>query len=160
MNFDLALLLVVLCAVSGVIWLIDKLAFAPARARRAGEIEAWSPERVATLQAQGKPVFVNFTAAWCITCIANERVALSRQEVKDAFAKLGVVYLKADWTNRDSRIAKALAEQGRAGVPLYLFYPARKEAQAEILPQLLTVDGLIAAAERAAGRNAKTAALP
>ena len=74
---------------------------------RAGDIEAWSPERVATLQAQGKPVFVNFTAAWCITCIANERVALSRQEVKDAFAKLGVVYLKADWTNRDSRIAKA-----------------------------------------------------
>ncbi len=127
---------------------------------RAGDIEAWSPERVATLQAQGKPVFVNFTAAWCITCIANERVALSRQEVKDAFARLGVVYLKADWTNRDSRIAKALAEQGRAGVPLYLFYPARKEAQAEILPQLLTVDGLIAAAERAAGRNAKTAALP
>jgi len=127
---------------------------------RAGDIEAWSPERVAALQAQGKPVFVNFTAAWCITCLANERVALSRQEVKDAFAKLGVVYLKADWTNRDGRIAKALAEQGRAGVPLYLFYPARKEAQAEILPQLLTTDTLIAAAERAAGRNAKTAALP
>jgi thiol:disulfide interchange protein DsbD len=125
---------------------------------RAGDIEAWSPERVAALQAQGKPVFVNFTAAWCITCIANERVALSRQEVKDAFAKLGVVYLKADWTNRDGRIAQALAEQGRAGVPLYLFYPARKEAQAEILPQLLTVDALIAAAERAAGGNAKTAA--
>ncbi|MBD3845271.1 thioredoxin family protein [Bosea sp. SSUT16] len=125
---------------------------------RAGDIQAWSPERVATLQGQGKPVFVNFTAAWCITCLANERVALSRQEVKDAFARLGVVYLKADWTNRDSRIAKALAEQGRAGVPLYLFYPARKEAQAEILPQLLTVDGLITAAERAAGSNAKTAA--
>lgn len=127
---------------------------------RAGDVEAWSPERVAVLQAQGKPVFVNFTAAWCITCIANERVALSRQEVKDAFARLGVVYLKADWTNRDSRIAKALAEQGRAGVPLYLFYPARKEAQAEILPQLLTVDGLIAAAERAAGRNVTAAVLP
>lgn len=127
---------------------------------RAGDVEAWSPERVAALQAQGKPVFVNFTAAWCITCIANERVALSRQEVKDAFAKLGVVYLKADWTNRDGRIAKALAEQGRAGVPLYLFYPARKEAQAEILPQLLTADTLIAAAERAAGRTTKTAALP
>ncbi|RYE28944.1 MAG: hypothetical protein EOP23_22460, partial [Hyphomicrobiales bacterium] len=127
---------------------------------RAGDIEAWTPERVSALQAQGKPVFVNFTAAWCITCLANERVALSRQEVKDAFAKLGVVYLKADWTNRDGRIAKALAEQGRAGVPLYLFYPARKEAQAEILPQLLTVDTLVTAAERAAGRTTKTAALP
>lgn len=124
---------------------------------RAGDIQAWSPERVATLQAQGKPVFVNFTAAWCITCLANERVALSRQEVKDAFARLGVTYLKADWTNRDSRIAQALAEQGRAGVPLYLFYPARKDGQAEILPQLLTPDAVIAAAERAAGRD-KTAA--
>ena len=125
---------------------------------RAGDVEAWSPERVAALQAQGKPVFVNFTAAWCITCIANERVALSRQEVKDAFAKLGVVYLKADWTNRDSRIAKALAEQGRAGVPLYLFYPGRKDGQAEILPQLLTADTVIEAAQRAAGLEAKTAA--
>lgn len=125
---------------------------------RAGDVEAWSPERVAALQAQGKPVFVNFTAAWCITCIANERVALSRQEVKDAFAKLGVVYLKADWTNRDARIAKALAEQGRAGVPLYLFYAGHKDGQAEILPQLLTSDTVIAAAQRAAGREAKTAA--
>ncbi|CAH1661905.1 Cytochrome c-type biogenesis protein DsbD, protein-disulfide reductase [Hyphomicrobiales bacterium] len=125
---------------------------------RAGDVEAWSPERVAALQAQGKPVFVNFTAAWCITCIANERVALSRQEVKDAFAKLGVTYLKADWTNRDARIATALAEQGRAGVPLYLFYPGRKDAQPEILPQLLTADTVIAAAARAAGREAKTAA--
>jgi thiol:disulfide interchange protein len=103
---------------------------------------------------EGKPVFVNFTAAWCITCLANERVALSRQEVKDAFARLGVVYLKADWTNRDSRVAQALAEQGRAGVPLYLFYPAGKEAQAEILPQLLTVDVRWSqAAERAARRR-------
>ncbi|MDX3810582.1 MAG: hypothetical protein QHC89_29860, partial [Bosea sp. (in: a-proteobacteria)] len=72
--------------------------------------------------------------------------------------KLGITYLKADWTNRDARIAQALAEQGRAGVPLYLFYPARKDGQAEILPQLLTPDMVIAAAERAAGRNAKTAA--
>lgn len=127
---------------------------------RAGDIEAWSPERVAALQAEGKPVFVNFTAAWCITCLANERVALSREEVKQSFAKLGVVYLKADWTNRDSRIAKALAEQGRAGVPLYLFYPARKDGQAEILPQLLTPDTLIAAATRAAGREKTAAAQP
>ena len=125
---------------------------------RAGETQSWSPERVAALQAQGKPVFVNFTAAWCITCLANERVALSRQEVKDAFAGLGVVYLKADWTNRDARIAQALAEQGRAGVPLYLVYPGRAGAQPEVLPQLLTTDVVIAAAERAAGRGAKTAA--
>jgi thiol:disulfide interchange protein DsbD len=126
---------------------------------RAADAQAWTPERVAALQAQGSPVFVNFTAAWCITCLANERVALSRQEVKDAFARLGVNYLKGDWTNRDSRIAQALGEQGRAGVPLYLFYPGRKDAQPEILPQLLTPDVVVAAAERAAGKAAKTASI-
>ncbi len=125
---------------------------------RANDVQAWTPERVAALQAQGKPVFVNFTAAWCITCLANERVALSRQEVKDSFARLGVSYLKGDWTNRDSRIAQALAEQGRAGVPLYLFYPGRKDAQPEVLPQLLTPDTVIAAAERAASGATKAAA--
>jgi thiol:disulfide interchange protein DsbD len=125
---------------------------------RAGDTQVWTPERVTALQAEGRPVFVNFTAAWCITCLANERVALSRQEVKDAFAELKVVYLKADWTNRNSAIAQALAEQGRAGVPLYLFYPGRREAQAEILPQLLTPDMVVAAARRAAGRDLKTAA--
>lgn len=125
---------------------------------RAGEPEAWSPERVTALQAQGRPVFVNFTAAWCITCLANERVSLSRQEVKDAFASLKVAYLKADWTNRDKVIAQTLADHGRAGVPLYLFYPGSKGGQAEILPQLLTTEMLITAAERAAGREVKTAA--
>jgi len=117
----------------------------------------WSPARVVELQAQGKPVFVNFTAAWCITCLANDRVALSRQEVKDAFAKLGVAYLKADWTNRNATIATTLAEYGRAGVPLYLFYPGTKGAQAEVLPQLLTPETVVSAAERAAGREVKTA---
>ncbi len=126
---------------------------------RANAVDAWSPARVAELQAQGKPVFVNFTAAWCITCLANERVALSRQEVKDAFARLGVVSLKADWTNRNAAIAAALAEHGRAGVPLYLFYPATKGAPAEVLPQLLTPETVVSAAERAAGREAKTAAI-
>lgn len=125
---------------------------------RAGDIQAWTPERVAALQAEGRPVFVNFTAAWCITCLANERVALSRQEVKDTFAELKVVYLKADWTNRNSQIAMALAEQGRAGVPLYLFYPSSKGAPPEILPQLLTPDMIVAAARRAAGKEMKTAA--
>lgn len=126
-------------------------------AARAGDIEAWSPERVSALQAEGRPVFVNFTAAWCITCLANERVALVRQEVKDVFAKLNVAYLKADWTNRNAAIAAALAEHGRAGVPLYLFYPGAKGGQAEVLPQLLTTDMLIEAAGRAAGKEAKTA---
>lgn len=117
----------------------------------------WSPARVTELQAQGKPVFVNFTAAWCITCLANDRVALSRQEVKDAFARLGVAYLKADWTNRNAEIATTLTEYGRAGVPLYLFYPGTKGAPAEVLPQLLTPETVVSAAERAAGKEVKTA---
>lgn len=139
-------------------FVIDSAVPPPPAQAGTGTPDAWSPARVAELQAQGKPVFVNFTAAWCITCLANERVALSRQEVKDAFAKLDVAYLKADWTNRNATIAAALAEHGRAGVPLYLFYPASKGAQAEVLPQLLTAEMIIDAAERAAGREVKTAA--
>lgn len=149
-----------LLAVLGAGWFVAESAVPGAgNEARASDVQNWTPQRVVELQAKGTPVFVNFTAAWCITCLANERVALSRQEVKDAFAQLGIVYLKADWTNRNAVIAQALAEHGRAGVPLYLFYPGRADAQAEILPQLLTPDSLIAAAERAAGREAKTAAI-
>ena len=139
-------------------WFVVQSAVPEATQARAGDVQAWSPERVAALQAEGRPVFVNFTAAWCITCLANERVALSRQEVKDAFAELKVTYLKADWTNRNSQIAMALAEQGRAGVPLYLFYPGRKGAAPEVLPQLLTPDTVVTAARRAAGKPVETAA--
>jgi thiol:disulfide interchange protein DsbD len=106
--------------------------------------EAWSPERVSALRAQGKPVFVNFTAAWCITCLMNERVALSTEEVKRAFAEREIVYLKADWTNRDAGIAQALAEFGRSGVPLYVFYPAGA-GEPQVLPQLLTPGTVLAA---------------
>jgi thiol:disulfide interchange protein DsbD len=139
-------------------WFVVQSAVPEATQARAGDVQAWTPERVAALQAEGRPVFVNFTAAWCITCLANERVALSRQEVRDAFAELKVTYLKADWTNRNSQIAMALAEQGRAGVPLYLFYPGRKGAAPEMLPQLLTPDMVVTAARRAAGKEVKTAA--
>ena len=139
-------------------WFVVQSAVPEATQARAGDVQAWTPERVAALQAEGRPVFVNFTAAWCITCLANERVALSRQEVKDTFAELKVVYLKADWTNRNSQIAFALAEQGRAGVPLYLFYPGGKGAQPEVLPQLLTPDMVVSAARRAAGKDVRTAA--
>ena len=99
--------------------------------------QPWSPETVAALQAHGKPVFVNFTAAWCVTCQVNERLAFSDPAVIAAFKRTGTVYLVADWTNRDSAIAKALADQGRIGVPLYLVYSAKGGAP-KVLPQLLT----------------------
>ena len=110
--------------------------------------EPWSPERVAALRAAGKPVFVDFTAAWCVTCQVNEQVALNTAEAVEAFQRTGAVYLKADWTNRDAAIAKALADQGRVGVPLYLVYGAGGGAP-KVLPQLLT-SGMVAAALDAA----------
>jgi len=110
--------------------------------------EAYTPERLAALRAEGRPVFVNFTADWCVTCKVNERVALSSAEVGRAFERTGVVYLKADWTNRDPVIAAALSEHGRAGVPLYLLY-APGAAEPKILPQLLTTGAVIKALDEA-----------
>lgn len=99
--------------------------------------EAYSAERVAELRAQNKPVFINMTASWCISCLVNERVALSRPEVKDAFAKAGITYLKGDWTREDPAITAVLKAHGRSGVPLYLYY-APGAAEAQVLPQILT----------------------
>lgn len=101
------------------------------------EPEPWSPQRVATLTTEGKGVFVNFTADWCVSCKVNERVALSSPDVAKAFADAGVTYLKGDWTNRDETIAAELAAHGRTGVPLYLYY-APGSSTPVVLPQLLT----------------------
>jgi len=108
--------------------------------------EAWSPRRLAELRAQGKPVFVNFTAAWCVTCQVNEQTSLENRDVADAFQRTGTVYLKADWTNRDATIARELAAHGRAGVPLYLYYPAGG-GDPQVLPQLLTPGLVVEALE-------------
>jgi thiol:disulfide interchange protein DsbD len=99
--------------------------------------EPFSPARLAELQAAGRPVFVNFTAAWCITCLVNERVALSSSRVALELVDREVVALKADWTHRDPVITAALATFGRGGVPLYLLY-APEATEPVILPQILT----------------------
>jgi thiol:disulfide interchange protein DsbD len=111
--------------------------------------EPWSPERVAALQAEGRPVLVDFTAAWCVTCQVNEKIAMSSAGVAKVFKDKNAVLLRADWTNRDATIAAALAEHGRAGVPLYLVYPAKGGAPV-ILPQLLTEGMVVEAIETAA----------
>ncbi|HRD29916.1 MAG TPA: thioredoxin family protein, partial [Caulobacter sp.] len=113
--------------------------------------EPWSPERVTALRAEGRPVFVNFTAAWCVTCQVNDAAAISRPAVAEAFKTAGAVYLVADWTNRDATIAAALAEHGRAGVPLYLVYGA-DGAPPTVLPQLLTEGMVVQAIAKGAKR--------
>ena len=112
----------------------------------------WQPfsnELVQELREKGQPVFVDFTADWCITCKANESVALSRQGFKDAVEKHNVALVKGDWTNEDPRITAVLKQFNRSGVPLYLVYPADLQRGPEVLPQLLTQNMVIAALDRA-----------
>jgi thiol:disulfide interchange protein DsbD len=111
--------------------------------------EPYTPARLAELQAQGRPVFVNYTAAWCVSCQVNDRLALSTPKVAAAFREGGVAYLKADWTKRDAVIAADLARFGRAGVPLYLVYGKGGEAP-EVLPSILTEGVVIRALGKAA----------
>jgi len=104
---------------------------------------------VASEVAQGDPVFVYFTADWCLTCKANEAGAIGRGEVRAAFKKAGVKVLAGDWTNGDPAITRFLEAHGRAGVPLYLWYAPGKPP--EELPQILTPSMLISRAQSAAG---------
>ncbi|MGY4801915.1 thioredoxin family protein, partial [Teichococcus aerofrigidensis] len=111
---------------------------APAAAAAATEAaEPWSEARLAALRAEGRPVFVNMTAAWCITCKVNERVALDSAAVRQAFQERGIAYLKGDWTDGGPAIAAQLRRHGREGVPLYLVYPPGG-GEPEVLPQILT----------------------
>jgi thiol:disulfide interchange protein DsbD len=99
--------------------------------------EPYSTARLATLRAEGKPVFVNLTAAWCVSCLYNERVALSTAAVVEAFRASGTTYLVGDWTNQNPEISALLKAHGREGVPLYLYYPPGG-GEPKVLPQLLT----------------------
>ena len=100
--------------------------------------QPFSPELLATLRAQGKPVFVDFSAAWCLSCQVNERAVLDRPDVEAAFRKSGVVMMRADWTNHDDAITAALAQLGRSGVPTYALYSGDKDAAPQLLPEVLT----------------------
>jgi thiol:disulfide interchange protein DsbD len=114
--------------------------------------ERWSPKQVADLRADGRAVLVNFTAAWCITCKVNERVALDTDGVRQALETHGIAYLKGDWTNRDATITEELQRHGRSGVPLYLLYPAGP-GEPEVLPQLLTEGLVLQAIERSVSKT-------
>lgn len=130
-------------AVLAAIALPAALAEAPGPAAETGVLAArpFSEERLAAARASGKPVFVWFTADWCVSCKVNERVAIEREATRDAFEKAGVVALVGDWTRRDPAIGRFLARHGAAGVPLYLWYAPGGDPQQ--LPQVLGPDSLV-----------------
>lgn len=119
-------------------------------ARAGTESPGWEPfsgKRLADLRREGRPVFVNVTAGWCLTCLVNERVALRSPAVADVFARKGVVLLKADWTTRDPAITTMLGSFRRNGVPLYVLYPGAA-GEPTVLPQILSEAIVIDAAEK------------
>ncbi|RRQ51173.1 thiol:disulfide interchange protein [Sphingorhabdus wooponensis] len=141
---------IVVAAILGItvaaLLIMDKAAIvAPApQPMKEGSV-AFDEERLASLRAEGKPVFLYFTADWCVTCKVNEKAAIDRTETSAAFAKAGIQTMVGDYTRRDPDITRFLAKHGRSGVPLYLYYPPN--ADARVLPQILTVTDLTALSE-------------
>jgi thiol:disulfide interchange protein DsbD len=122
----------------------------PTNADHNGRV-AWSADALQALRDAGQPVFVDVTADWCITCIANEQAVLYTEEVTAAFAQAGVVYMVADWTNYNPDIAAMLRQQGRTGIPLYLLYPGDPSQPPITLPQLLTKATVLRALDALSG---------
>ncbi|WP_257463029.1 protein-disulfide reductase DsbD family protein [Archangium lipolyticum] len=124
------------------------------KASAVAEAQPWDDAAVTAALKAGQPVFVDFTADWCLTCKFNERTVLTREDVRTAFAQHKVAFFVADWTRRDERISAKLAEFGRAGVPMYLVVSPAAPDKPEVLPELLTPDTVIEAVRRAAERVA------
>jgi thiol:disulfide interchange protein DsbD len=110
----------------------------------AGAWQVYDSARVAEINSAGRPLLVNFTASWCLTCLVNERNAFADSAVQEIFRSKGVTLMKGDWTNRDPSITAALTAFGRSGVPLYVVYNSQPgSSMPVVLPQLLT-PGLVA----------------
>ena len=133
-------LMLVLMLGGGVYFIGDKFQstkIASADSQLHGDWQAFTPERLQSELEQGRTVFVDFTAAWCLTCKFNEASVLEARDVREAFQRHGIVKLKADWTNGDPVITKLLKQFGRPGVPLYVLYPAKNE-EPIVFPEVLT----------------------
>lgn len=145
--------LVVLFALVGTFKIVSfasDLQAEPVKAESSSEVYDWepfSPERVKALREQGVPVFIDFTAKWCLICQTNHLVLVS-SEVEDKMSEMGVVRMKADWTRNDPVITEELKKFGRSGVPLYVLYGKDPDDQPEILPQVLTADTIKSALNR------------
>ena len=124
----------------------------------AARTERFTQARLDELLAAQRPVFVNMTAAWCITCLVNERAALSSEAVQAAFAAKDIAYLKGDWTNRNPEITRLLEKHGRSGVPLYLLYAGGGEPV--VLPQILTPATVLGEIDRIPDPPQRRASLP
>ncbi|MBV9997590.1 MAG: thioredoxin family protein [Verrucomicrobia bacterium] len=112
---------------------------------------AWgefSPQSLDVALASGRPVFVDFTADWCLTCKANERFAIDTPAVRNAFSRKNVVTLRADWTHGDEAITALLRQHGRAGVPMYLYYPGGRERAPVVLPELISTQTVLDALQK------------
>ena len=110
--------------------------------------QAYSPEKLAQLRTEGKPVFVDFTAAWCLSCQVNERLVLNSAEVKQRFLDKHVQLLRADWTQYDPGITRELAQLGRSGVPTYVVYAPGDTAPPDVLPEVLSKGIVLNALDR------------
>ncbi len=110
----------------------------------AGDWTPFTPARVADFTAAGRPVFIDFTAAWCVTCQVNKRLVLNTDDVRAAFARRNVALVRADWTRRDPAITQALAALGRSGVPVYVLHRPGKAPLLlpEVLQQQIVLDAL------------------
>jgi thiol:disulfide interchange protein len=115
------------------------------------ETQVWQPYTEASFaaaRASGQPVFIDFTAAWCLSCQVNEKAVLKSKDVEKALDKNHVQLLKADWTQYDPAITRELAAVGRSGVPTYVIYPPGKVSNADVLPEFLTKDVVLKAIEK------------
>jgi len=102
------------------------------------EWQKFSPELIDSLRQEGKPVFIDFTASWCLSCQVNEKIAFGNTKVQEAFVEKGITTVKADWTTRDEIIARTLESFGRNSVPLYVLYDSKPDAEPVILPEIIT----------------------
>lgn len=149
-RYKVMLVLLMIFTITASLWQLQSAATANNQTQAKGQ--TFDPVQLAELRRNGQPILINFTAAWCITCLVNDKVAISQPAVQKQLRDKGVVYVKADWTNKDPHISDMLNQYGRSGVPLYLLYPGNDQ-EAMVLPNILTEGILIDALQQVATKE-------